>query len=229
MIDAVLLDAGGVFVMPSHRVVADVAAAHGGGRPEADALVRGHYEGVAAGEGPDGFAWRLYRRALLDACGVPGAAMAGAEAALRLALDGPADQVWVEPLPGAVAGFRALEGLGLPLAVVSNSDGTVASALGALGVGPPGPGLPLRAILDSAVVGVAKPDPSIFELALAAVGTDPARTVHVGDTLSSDVIGAVAAGVRPLHLDPVGWCASPDHEHVTSLAAVARLVTTERG
>ena len=56
---------------------------------------------------------------------------------------------------------------------MSNADGTVADVLastGLLQVGP-GPGVEVRAIVDSGAVGIAKPDPGIFHLALEAAGT----------------------------------------------------------
>jgi putative hydrolase of the HAD superfamily len=43
-------------------------------------------------------------------------------------------------------------------------------------------------------VGTYKPDPAIFEHALAGLGADPARTAHVGDLRRTDVAGARAAG-----------------------------------
>ena len=86
----------------------------------------------------------------------------------------------------------------------------------------------MEIIIDSKVVGVEKPDPAIFAMALEATGTVPDRTVHVGDTLFADVVGALAAGLRPLHLDPIGWRKDDRHEHVTSLTALAELVVSER-
>ena len=59
------------------------------------------------------------------------------------------------------------------------------------------------AIFDSTVVGAAKPDPRIFELALAAVKSAPAETVMVGDSLAADVNGARGVGVAPALIDPL--------------------------
>ena len=89
-------------------------------------------------------------------------------------------------------------------------------------------------ILDSAVVGVAKPDPAIFRLALDALGVPADRSVlHVGDSLRYDVAGALAAGLQPVHMDPYGFCPAPDgHPHVRNLAELAwpgdRLISTQR-
>jgi putative hydrolase of the HAD superfamily len=47
----------------------------------------------------------------------------------------------------------------------------------------------------------------------------------VGDTGWADVAGARAAGVRPVHLDPHGFCPLPDdHDHVVDLDGVTALV-----
>jgi putative hydrolase of the HAD superfamily len=76
------------------------------------------------------------------------------------------------------------------------------------------------------VVGVAKPDPAIFYLALNALRVPPGGTVlHVGDSLRYDVAGALAAGLQPVHLDPYGFCPAPDrHPHVRSLADLPLLI-----
>jgi putative hydrolase of the HAD superfamily len=53
----------------------------------------------------------------------------------------------------------------------------------------------------SAELGVGKPDPRIFEAALAALDLAPADAVMVGDSLTRDVAGAHAAGLRAIWLD----------------------------
>jgi len=121
--------------------------------------------------------------------------------------------------------------LGLPMAVVSNSDGTVEADLRRLGVchaaGRTGTGVPVGIVVDSAVVGVAKPDPAIFSVALDALGVPPTEAVvHVGDSLRYDVAGALAAGLQPVHLDPYGFCPAPDgHPHIRRLTDLPSLLT----
>ena len=82
-------------------------------------------------------------------------------------------------------------------------------------------------VIDSAVVGVSKPDPAIFALALDALGlpdVERSTVVHVGDSLRYDVTGALAAGVRPIHLDPHGYCPAPvGHEHIRRLDEIVAL------
>ena len=57
------------------------------------------------------------------------------------------------------------------------------------------------AVIVSGEVGVAKPDPAIFELALAALETRAEESWHVGDNLVVDVAGARAAGLTAVWLN----------------------------
>ena len=75
-------------------------------------------------------------------------------------------------------------------------------------------------IIDSHVVGIEKPDPRIFHLALTEIGVPPERCCFVGDSVHFDVDGARAAGLRPVHVDPYDFCPHDDHGHVSGLADV---------
>jgi putative hydrolase of the HAD superfamily len=57
----------------------------------------------------------------------------------------------------------------------------------------------------------AKPDPEPFEVALAELGTAASRAVHVGNSLSSDVVGAHAAGLQSVWV-PAEDGVEPDPE-----------------
>ena len=66
-----------------------------------------------------------------------------------------------------------------------------------------GPGTPVRCVIDSAVVGVAKPDPAIFDHAeVHFPGLSRDRIAYVGDSVTMDVGGATAAGLHPILVDP---------------------------
>ena len=228
-VEAVLLDVGGVLVLPDPDVL--LPAVHGAGAPEVTAagLARGHYAGVAAmdrsalarGVTAD---WPAYVKALVASLGVDAAVRAPVQAAVDEAYR---DMPWTGTAPGAVEALRRLADTGVALGIVSNSNGTVEEQLlttRICQVGE-GEGVPVVVVLDSFVVGIEKPEPGIFEQALAALGVPAARAVHVGDTGWADVAGARAAGVRPLHLDPHGDCPIPDdHEHVRDLDGVVQLV-----
>ena len=95
--------------------------------------------------------------------------------------------------------FPALDDLlesGYRLAIVSNWSPRLEGLMHDLGL------LHYFEILAvSAVVGVDKPDPSLFHYALQRLDANPAEAVHVGDHLQNDVAGAQAAGLRAFHLD----------------------------
>jgi putative hydrolase of the HAD superfamily len=62
----------------------------------------------------------------------------------------------------------------------------------------------------SGVVGVEKPDPRIYEIALERAGVSPDRAVHVGDSPSLDVAPATQVGMHAILLDRGGRY--PDHD-----------------
>ncbi|GBD28216.1 Phosphoglycolate phosphatase [bacterium HR31] len=100
------------------------------------------------------------------------------------------------PYPEAPAVLEELRRRGFRLAVVSNWEPDLPEVLDRAG---------LRgyfdAVVASALVGAAKPDPRIFQVALDAVGVRPAEAVHVGDSYEADVRGARAAGLHPVLID----------------------------
>jgi putative hydrolase of the HAD superfamily len=232
---AILLDAGGVLVFPEPgHVLPPLRAA--GLDPGPDVLERAHYQAMAAQDREavppvrDTW-WRNYLTTYVAACGVP--EEHAAPLATEMAQD-PKPGSWAHAGLGVRDGLAALAGLGLPMGVVSNSDGTVEGDLRRLGLchapdgGQPRPaaGVQVGVIIDSTVVGVAKPDPGIFRLALDALGVPAGPDVlHVGDSLRYDVTGALAAGLQPVHMDPYGLCPAPGrHPHIGSLAELAELV-----
>lgn len=226
--DLVLVDVGGVLLLPDAEVVTAAMQA-AGVRPArtADAL-EAHYRAVALlDDTGSGRAWDApLVVAWLPSLGLPADDTAAA-ATLRDVFSGPARPLWRRVAPWARSGLAALADTGVELGVVSNADGTVAQQLrdhGLAQVGP-GPGTELAVLVDSDVVGVAKPDPGIFDHALAPLDVPADRTWYVGDTVTFDVVGARAAGIHALHLDPHGWCPQPDdHDHVATLDEVAGLV-----
>jgi putative hydrolase of the HAD superfamily len=52
------------------------------------------------------------------------------------------------------------------------------------------------AVVISAELGVAKPDPAIFNAALERLGAVAGDALHVGDSIEADVEGARAAGIE---------------------------------
>jgi putative hydrolase of the HAD superfamily len=225
-IEAVLIDVGGVLDLPDHeRIVA--ALARVGVTVDAANLDRAHYEGVAALEEfteGDRSVWAAYQRAYARACGAPDDRLDEIVEALHNEFT--TGGIWTRIVPGSRGGLAALADLGVQLAIVSNSDGSVEAQLREneiCQVGP-GPGVPVGAVIDSSVVGVSKPDPRIFELALEALDVPAECAMHVGDTPGADVDGARAAGVHPVLLDPFELHTDLDVERVASLGDVVALV-----
>ena len=80
-----------------------------------------------------------------------------------------------------------------PLALVSNfSHAPTAQAV----LRQAGLAAPLDPVVISEQVGIRKPRPEIFEVALARLGLAPDEVVHVGDDLVADVSGAAGLGIR---------------------------------
>ena len=89
-----------------------------------------------------------------------------------------------------------------PLVLVSNFYGNLSVVLREFGLD----GL-FEAVVESAVVGVRKPDPRIFLLGAEALGLPPSRVTAVGDSLDKDIIPAKQAGCRTVWLQGEGWTA----------------------
>jgi putative hydrolase of the HAD superfamily len=101
--------------------------------------------------------------------------------------------------PDAVPALSVLRDRGLRLFAVSNWDCSLPRVLDGCGLGEL-----LDGTITSAEAGARKPDPVIFERALELAGCGPDEALHVGDTAEEDVVGARAAGIRPLLIDRDG-------------------------
>lgn len=216
---ALTLDVGGVFMVPEHRRIAHALRTVGLDVDE-NGFWDGHYlamHTVDVAQSP-AETFDDYVRAFCHHIGLRDGSYATGVAALD-PLFGPSG-LWTQPIPESVDGIRALSEAGIPMAIVSNADGTVAKILGDAGVCQAGAGplVEVAAIIDSGEVGVAKPDSGIFDPALEALGTDPADTLHVGDSVHYDIAGAHAAGVQAVHFDPRGLCRDNSHPHIAALA-----------
>ena len=221
---ALVFDVGGVFLVPHPVLISQSLAAAGIDVGDVDPA-RAHFSGVCAlrEEAGDGHSDQSdYLGGYVRGLDVPEVAHGRAVEALAglwRTLD-----VCSYVLPESVQGLKLLAERGLPLAVVSNSDGTVQERLlrhAICQIGQ-GAGVSVLSISDSAVIGVEKPDPRVFAHAIRVVGVTPDRIAYVGDSVRHDVHGARSAGIVPIHFDPFGWCRSADrHRHIRSLSELA--------
>src|SRR5260370_4046440 len=151
VVEAVLLDAGGVLILPSPEVVLPALRA-AGVTPRVDVLERAHYRAMAAadgagppdldGAGPpalDGAGgpavrmdWPHYFAAYATCCCVPRAMVGLVADDLAVAVRG--GFTWSHVISAAARTLRRITELGNKVAIVSNSDGSVADALFGLGV-----------------------------------------------------------------------------------------------
>lgn len=65
-------------------------------------------------------------------------------------------------------------------------------------------------IIESAVVGVRKPDPKIFSLGVEALGLSPEEVLVVGDSYKKDIVPAESIGCKVAWLKGKGWTDEED-------------------
>lgn len=191
--EAILFDAGGTLILQDPRELSrrldtpiDESVAH-----RAHYVAMAEYSDLKIGGVDHGWDWWLERYFTL--LGVPDPHLAGER------IDGGFG-LWRYPLDNVAETLSQLTHQGVRLAVVSNSDGSVAESLGVAGLAEE-----FEFIIDSHEIGVSKPDPAIFEAALDRLRLEPGDTWYVGDSLFHDVNGALGASIaRAILVDPYG-------------------------
>lgn len=86
------------------------------------------------------------------------------------------------------------------LALISNYYGNVATVLKELSLKKY-----FTSIVDSTVVGIRKPDPKIFKIALDELGVNPDDAVMIGDSYSNDIVPAKSIGCKTIWINNKGW------------------------
>jgi putative hydrolase of the HAD superfamily len=223
-IQTVFLDAGGVLVNPNWSRVSEALALHGvtvppqalaAAEPRAkQRLDRGETIQATTDEQRG---WTYFDLVLTEAA-VP---LTASSAAALASLNAYHQQfnLWETVGDDVRPALAALRAHGLRLVVVSNANGTLLSAFTRLGLVDA-----LDVIFDSHVVGIEKPDPRFFHLALERSGARAETTVHVGDLYHVDVAGARAAGVAAILFDAADLYAGYDCLRVRSLGALVELL-----
>lgn len=111
--------------------------------------------------------------------------------------------------------LRALKASGIRTAVVSNFTGNLARWLAELDLASF-----VDLVIDSAVVGVRKPDPAIFRLALEQLHVEPSQALMIGDNPSADIRAAADIGMATCWLAP---STRPAPDGCTPTFRIARL------
>ncbi|HET7230531.1 MAG TPA: HAD-IA family hydrolase [Longimicrobium sp.] len=120
--------------------------------------------------------------------------------------------LWCSLQEGTAETLDELKRRGYRLGVISNADGTVEALLEDIGLRPH-----FEFVIDSTAVGVEKPDPRIFRMALERMGVEPHEAVYVGDLYEIDVVGARAVGMRAYLVDPLMRLGHLDCDRIASL------------
>ncbi len=118
--------------------------------------------------------------------------------------------------PGGLELLTELRVRGFVLGAISDWEDTLPALLTELG---------LRSCFDalavSAIVGVTKPAPVLFQDALRQASTPAETSLHVGDWYALDVAGARAAGMQTLLFDHANRTPEANCPRVTTLDAMA--------
>lgn len=125
----------------------------------------------------------------------------------------------LRPIADVVETLERLRTRDLIIGVVSNWDKALPEVLEKAGLS-----RYLDFVIASEAVGVSKPDPRIFQIALEIAGTPPGETLHVGDLYEYDVVGARSAGITPVLIDRADRYPNADCIRIRRLDEVASLL-----
>ena len=227
---AIFFDAGNTLIYPRVEELAqdltkqgypataeDFFAAERAGKQKLDEWL---WPQIRQGEVPrtiDHYYWGEYLQALVERVGVPEAERLRV---MQRVADGFRDiTLWSRVLPETPPFLAKLRAQGYYLGVISNSIGTMEQQLERVGLRQH-----FELVIDSALVGVEKPHPEIFRIALERAGIAAADTVFVGDTNATDMGGAHLAGLRGVLIDRVGAYPKAESPRITSLPELERLL-----
>ncbi len=225
MIRGVFFDAGNTILFPDYYIYRDICEALGVETAideivRAEAGARAAFDrSVADSPGSDVHEfWPVYYTPFFELLGVPDESIPDAVDMTRVANDVGLG-IWKEPADGLDATLDNLSARDLSLGVISNSDGRLEWRLEEIGILDR-----FDFVIDSAIVGISKPDRRIFEDALKRSSLSPEEAVYVGDYYEVDVRGARAAGMSPVLLDPVGAYKNVDCEVIARLKDIVDVI-----
>ncbi len=167
--------------------------------------------------------WRRYHGLMLQRLGVQGRR----ELLDRILSSQFSVDSW-EPYPDVEPMLRAVRALdGVQIGVVSDWGSNLRGIVSELGLD-----RWIDFVLPSAQVGVAKPNPAFYRMALDRAGVEPRDALMVGDSYRADVRGAWGAGMDAVWLDrhegmtitPAGEPMPADVHRIRSLHELPQLV-----
>ncbi len=225
MIRGVFFDAGNTILFPDYYIYRDICEALGveSGIDEivrAEAKARSAFDrSVADSPGTDVYDfWSVYYTPFFRMLGVSEESILDAIDMTRVANDTGLG-IWKQPVEGLDSTLDSLSARDLSLGVISNSDGRLEWRMEEIGILDR-----FDFVIDSAIVGISKPDCRIFEDALKRSSLSPEEAVYVGDYYEVDVRGSRAAGMSPVLFDPVGAYGDVDCEVISRLKDIVDVV-----
>ena len=160
--------------------------------------------------------WRRYHTVMLDRIGVD----ARREVLDRILASQFASDSW-EPYPDVEPMLRDVREMGIGIGIVSDWGSNLRGILADLGLD-----AYLDFVLPSGAIGLSKPDPAFFRVALETADVGPSEALMVGDSYRADVLGAWSAGIDAAWLDRrEGISITPDDEPIP--ADVRRITTLD--
>jgi HAD superfamily hydrolase (TIGR01509 family) len=234
-VDLLCLDAGNTVIFLDHARLAELVGTLGHATT-AEALVRAEGEAKKRAETSDMIdaPWTFRERPGAVAWGkmvATIAVLAGfPEARASALLDHvwpvhEAKNLWCRVPEGLGPALDAIRARGVRVAIISNSEGMLDRLFAELDVLGH-----FDLVCDSGKLGVEKPDPRIFRVALDRFAVPPARALHLGDVFATDVLGARAAGIRHALIDPFGHYEGrhPEVPRVAGVVEVAEAILASR-
>ncbi len=234
-VDLLCLDAGNTVIFLDHARLAELVASVGH-EVKATDLVRteGEAKALAESGGLLDVAWKFRDRPGAIGWGRMVGTMvlrAGlAETKVPALLDAAwavheVRNLWCKVPEGLGPALDAMRARGVKVAIISNSEGMLDRLFTDLGILEH-----FDQVVDSGKVGVEKPDPRIFQIALEQFSVPAARTLHLGDMFATDILGARAADIRHALIDPFEHYANRHLEipRVPGVVAVANAISRLR-
>ena len=227
MITHLFFDAGGTIVFPNLALVAEKLTARGL-QVTLRQLERGEQKARFQLDDPevirssnDHSRWMLYFELIFRECGVTDAPVVRSVIEELQAIH-KVSNLWEVVPPDVPAALEALRSR-FKLSVISNANGTVREKLRRVGL------LDFfEMVLDSHEEGIEKPDPRIFQAALDRTGARAAQSLYIGDIYHIDVVGARAAGMDVVLLDPGDLYRDKPVRRIPGLGALASSIDAPR-